>query len=60
MNLPTQVQRLPGNTLVNTTSLVVGDQFVFQQKVWKVLAVKENGIDCAIDPTFFFYPSSVA
>jgi hypothetical protein len=53
MPLPDKIQKLGESTLVETKSLVVGDQFVFGGKTWTVLAVKPDGIECRQDPTFF-------
>jgi hypothetical protein len=57
MPLPPKVQKLGADSLVETKSLVAGDKFVFGGKVWTVLAVKPDGMECREDPTFFKFES---
>jgi hypothetical protein len=56
ISLPAQVQRHPDNKLVDPKSLTVGEQFVFQKRVWTILEVKGDGIECKQDPSFFQFP----
>lgn len=47
MNLPPLVQRVPENDLVDPKSMKVGDKFVLHKKVWTILQVNENGVECS-------------
>lgn len=52
--LPDKVQRIPGNEMVDTESLVVGDKFAYANTVWTVTAVTKDGLQGQPDPTYFF------
>jgi hypothetical protein len=58
MPLPDKIQKLGQSETVETKSLVVGDKFVLGGKVWTVLALKPDGIECREDPTFFQFGKS--
>jgi hypothetical protein len=57
MVLPDKVKKMPDGEIVETRSLLKGDKFSVENRVWVVLAVKADGIECAQDPTYFQFKS---
>ena len=52
--LPSVVEHLPYDTLVDPRLLVEGDRFVFDEKTWTVAEVYEEGVYTVGDPRVHF------